>query len=170
MLFETVKAVLILSVLIAGSVSDVRRREVRDAVPCAVSMIALAGSGTERLPDMIAGGAMLFGIMLVMSLLSKDGGAGGADIKISGAVGLSLGAPFGLMWLLFSLAIALTVSPLCQKIRKKTGRRSAPKEDENGTGKAAFEGVKKEGIPLFPYFAAGYAAVAAVSVYIRYIS
>ena len=109
-----IKGILFAALLIIAAICDVRKREIPDAIPL---FILLAGFISVNIMEAVVGMLMTgMPYLLAAVLIKKDTGfsMGGGDIKLIGACGFVLGAPFGALQSIFSLLLALAVG-MCIK-------------------------------------------------------
>lgn len=109
-----IKGLLFAVFLIIAAICDMRKREIPDAIPF---FILVAGFLSVNMVEALIG-MFLTGIpyLLAAVLIKKDTGfsIGGGDIKLMGACGFVLGAPFGALQSIFSLLLALATG-MCIK-------------------------------------------------------
>ena len=88
----SVKGMILCMVLMWASISDIAKHEVPDFISAAVLILAFVGFEPANLPSMIVGAAVLFIPQLAVSMLRPARAIGGADMKLSAALGFLLGA------------------------------------------------------------------------------
>ncbi|TWH59310.1 leader peptidase (prepilin peptidase)/N-methyltransferase [Desulfitobacterium sp. LBE] len=114
MILWIIKGLLFSVFLIIAAICDMRKREIPDAIPF---FILVAGFLSVNMVEALIG-MFLTGIpyLLAAVLIKKDTGfsIGGGDIKLMGACGFVLGAPFGALQSIFSLLLALATG-MCIK-------------------------------------------------------
>jgi Flp pilus assembly protein protease CpaA len=97
---------LTLILLLVGTTCDLRRREIPDAVPFALVVVAIVAKGfgwaDQSWISLFAGGALGLAIGTVLFWL---GGFGGGDVKVLASVGAVIGVP-AIGSVLFYTAIA----------------------------------------------------------------
>ncbi|TCX53621.1 A24 family peptidase [Dehalobacter sp. 14DCB1] len=114
MILWIIKGILFATLLIIAAICDVRKREIPDAIPF---FILLAGFISVNIKEAMVGMLMTgMPYLLVAVLIKKDAGfsMGGGDIKLMGACGFVLGAPFGALQSIISLLLSL-VAGMCVK-------------------------------------------------------
>lgn len=129
----TVQATFLCGAFLFSSYSDLKSRQVDDGVSVLILAVALIGRNFEDIFMMAISAGLICGLMLVVPILSKGSGIGGADIKIAVACAFLLGIQRALIGLIIGLLAAVIHNGIQQK---KTG--------------------KKEGFPLVPYLAIGF--------------
>ena len=103
---KVIKGVIFAAILIYAAVSDIRTREVSDAVPIMITITAFIGQTTGALPGMLFA-AIVITIPQLIVVILKPGSYGGADIKIIPLV------PFFLAWDgLLAIIVGLTTGLL----------------------------------------------------------
>ena len=104
-----IKGILFALLLIVAAICDLRKREIPDAIPF---FIVLIGFISINILEALVG-LFMTGIpyLLAAILIKKDVGLsiGGGDIKLMGACGFVLGAPFGTLQSIISLLLSLVV-------------------------------------------------------------
>lgn len=131
----TLQAVVLCGVCLYGSYSDFKTHTLDDCASCLVLTAGLIGHNTSDLPIMIVSGVLIGGIMLIVAIVSKGGGIGGADIKFSAATAFLL----SLQRSLIGVIVGLLISVIVNGIRNK-------KKGSNET------------FPLIPYLSIGFMA------------
>lgn len=104
----TMLAVLVFAYTATAMVTDLRARRIPNwltvsSLVCALAFHGITG-GWSGLGHSLGGFAVGFGFLLVLWLI---GGAGGGDVKLTGALGAWLGASTTLIVLLISTPLAL---------------------------------------------------------------
>ncbi len=116
----------IVAALAAAAVLDVKSRRIPDWLTLPALAWALGASllpSNWRPWDALSGAIVAAGLLLGLALLSR-GGVGGGDVKLSAAIGASLGVQGGLFVLAAAqLSAALIALPLF--LTRQSGRRSA---------------------------------------------
>lgn len=129
----TVQGIFLCGIYLFASYSDIKSRLVDDSVHCLVLAVALIGREIYEVPFMAISAGLICGIMLIVAVVSKGGGVGGADIKLAAASAFLLGFQRAAIGLCIGLIVGVIVNLIKNK---KTG--------------------KAEGFPLVPYIAAGF--------------
>jgi prepilin peptidase CpaA len=112
--------------LVVGTVWDLRRREIPDAIPLALIASAVAATALGRSPHGWLG--LLLGFILALGLgmlLFWRGGFGGGDVKVLAALGAIVG-PGSLFPLLFCVAMAGGLFAVVAVARGKSDLAYAP--------------------------------------------
>lgn len=140
-----IQAVLFISLLVAASVTDIRKRIIPNTI-CA--LVALAGL-------ICFSPAKLFGILAALPLLipavCKEGSIGGGDIKLTAAVGLVLGFEGGIT----GLTIGLSAMLLFLAVNKVIGwLRKGKCREKNET----------PALPMAPFLSIGFIAVHVLTI------
>ena len=109
-----IKGILFAVLLIFASFCDIRKREIPDVIPL---FILMAGFLSVNIVEALIG-MFLTAIpyLLAAVLIKKEArfSMGGGDIKLMGACGFVLGAPFGILQSIISLMLSLVVG-MCIK-------------------------------------------------------
>lgn len=113
------KCILLVCILLYASLHDIAKREVPDCAWVCVMFAALIDLDPARLPAMVFGALAVFLPQMCAVLIKTEKPFGGADIKMSSALGFMFGGFSGLG----TVCLALTVSLAVMLIRrKKKGR------------------------------------------------
>lgn len=131
----TLQAMVLSAVCIYSSYSDLKSRLLEDFPHYIILVAALIGRNTSDLVEMAIAAAIIGGIMLVVAIVSRGGGLGGADIKFSAATAFLLGLTRGLAGSIVGLLLAVVIEFVRKKILKKDA-----------------------GFPLVPYLSIGFMA------------
>lgn len=129
-----IKFLVFTALLVYASVSDIRKREVSDAVPVMIAITALIGITPAHLPGMLIAAAVITLPQFIVAIL-KPGSYGGADIKIMAACAFLLGLERGIAAMIIGLSAGLLITTIIRLIQKKK--------------------ITKESFPVVPYLAAG---------------
>ena len=118
---HTVSILFLSQILCEASLRDQKEHRMEDAFWICVLALSLA-----RLPEagpmsFLFGGAAAFVPLMLVRLIGKKNGIGGADIKMAGALGTFAPPLWSSCGLILSCGLALIV----QKIRKKKGKDGA---------------------------------------------
>lgn len=132
----TLQALVYCGVCLFSSYSDLKTRSLDDCAHCVVLAAAFMGRTLYDIPAMAIAGVTVGGIMLLVCVISKGQGVGGADIKFATASSMMVGLQSSLIGTMVGLLISVIVTAIKNK-------RSG----------------KKEGFPLVPYLAIGYMSV-----------
>lgn len=129
----TLQAIIYCEVCLFSSYSDFKARELDDSAHCIILATALAGRSIYDISAMLFAALLIGGIALLVGVISKGGGIGGADIKFSAVSAMVLGFQRSSLGMVVGLLIAVIITSIKNK---KTG--------------------KKDGFPLVPYLAIGF--------------
>ncbi len=127
---ETVRIIILCSLLLAASAIDIRTRTIPDMIGLLIAAISLIPPEPVRMAGVLAA------LPLLIAGLSV-GGIGGGDIKLTGACGMVLGLERTFMGLLAGLILMLAFHGM--KMILKSSRK-------NG---------KEQAYPLVPFLTAG---------------
>lgn len=120
----TVKGVLMALVLLYASVQDISTRKADDSLWIMLLMLSLVNFGEHSVLSMILGGIVVFVPQLAIAIFSKNGGIGGADIKISTAAALCLGFVGGTLGYVIGLAFGIVFQLIYNKVKHRTYKKS----------------------------------------------
>jgi len=129
-----IKLTVFAALLVFASASDIKKREVSDAVPIMIAITALIGISPGHLPHMFFAVVVITAPQLIVAII-KPGGYGGADIKIMAACAFLLGLERGIAAMIIGLAAGLLVTVIIRLIQKKK--------------------ILNGSFPVVPYLAAG---------------
>ncbi len=118
----SVKGMILCMILMWASISDIAKHEVPDFITVAILILAFVGFEPANLPSMIVGAVVLFTPQFVVSILRPARAVGGADMKISAALGFLLGAEKGLFAVITGLTISVISMLIIRKIRKESNK------------------------------------------------
>ncbi len=119
---EAIKGMILGSILLWASLSDLKNRNVPDFAIALLLILSFVGFEPSELPSMILGAIALFVPQFVVSRLNKDRSIGGADIKISAALGFMMGLQKGLFAIIVGLSAALITMFVVRKIKRELNR------------------------------------------------
>ena len=120
-----IKGVIFAALLIYAAVSDIRTREVSNAIPLMIAITAFIGQTTNALPGMLFAAAVIAVPQLIIAIL-KPGSYGGADIKIMTACAFLLGLGRGLLAIIVGLAAGLLIIILSRLIERRKINETFP--------------------------------------------
>ena len=120
----TVKGVLMALVLLYASVQDISTRKADDSLWIMLLILSLVNFGEHSVLSMILGGIVVFVPQLAIAIFSKNGGIGGADIKISTAAALCLGFVGGTLGYVIGLAFGIVFQLIYNKVKHRTYKKS----------------------------------------------
>ncbi len=129
---KAIQGIVFCAILLFSSYSDIKTRTLDDCAHCLMLVTALMVCETRDLIGMAISALVIGGVMLLVGVISKGGGIGGADIKLSGAAAALLGFSQACL----GVSVGLIIGVIVQSIKNKRTR-------------------KKEGFPLVPYLAIG---------------
>lgn len=131
--FRTFQAIAVCAIFLYASYSDIKCRELDDWVHVIILTTAFIGTKMSSLPVMLFSLLMVGGVMLFVSIISKGGAVGGADIKMAAASSFLLGPSGALIGTIVGMVLAVIHNLWLEKKR--------------GT---------KVGFPLVPYLSVGF--------------
>ncbi len=109
-----IKGLLLFSLLLGASASDIKTHEVKDIFSLLIGEVALIGIPFSNLPEMFLSAAIITIPMFGIALFEPKG-IGGADIKLTAACAFLLGLQKGLIFIILGLLLAV----LCNLVFKK---------------------------------------------------
>ena len=118
----SVKGMILCMILMWASISDIAKHEVPDFITVSIIILAFVGFEPANLPSMLVGAIVLFVPQLVVSMLRPERAVGGADMKISAALGFLLGAEKGLFAVITGLTISVISMLIVRKIKKESNK------------------------------------------------
>lgn len=113
------QAVFLAFVLLYASCSDLTDHHMDDYLWVMVLALGLPSVLRMGIGSMLIGALMVFVPQMLVCIISKGKGLGGADIKLSTALAFLLGWERGLAALMLGLLIAVIVMAIIQKIKPK---------------------------------------------------
>lgn len=126
---KTMQGIILCAALLYASYGDIKVREGDDFIYCIILTASLIGKDMTAIPGMVISAGIMFGFLALVAVISKGGGFGGADIKLTAALTFM----FGLMNSMFLFAVGMLLGILCNL-----------KKD------------KEAGFPAFPYLSIPY--------------
>lgn len=118
-----IKALILFSLLLFASISDIRTHEVSNIYSILIGLTALIGISLEQLPGMFLSAAIITIPMFGIALF-KPSGIGGADIKLTAACAFFLGLQKGLVFIMLRLLLAVLCNLVFKKIFKDQYKES----------------------------------------------
>ena len=109
-------------ILMWAGISDMAKHEVPDFISATILILAFVEFTPANLPSMMIGAAVIFLPQLLISVLRPGRAVGGADMKISAALGFLLGAEKGLFAVITGLLAAVIVMLIVRRIRKESNK------------------------------------------------
>lgn len=122
----TVKGMILTLLLLYGSLSDFKKREVPDCISVMILILAFVGFEPGNLLNMLAGAAVAFIPQLATTLMTPNRPIGGADIKISTALAFLLGAQKGVFALIVGMLLAVVITAISNKIHERDQKQAFP--------------------------------------------
>ena len=120
----TVKGIVMALVLLYASVQDISTRKADDSLWIMLLILSLVNFGEHSVLSMILGGLIVFVPQLAIAIFSKNGGIGGADIKISTAAAMCLGFFGGTLGYVIGLAFGIVFQLIYNKVKHRTYKKS----------------------------------------------
>ena len=120
----TVKGIVMALVLLYASVQDISTRKADDSLWIMLLILSLVNFGEHSVLSMILGGLVVFVPQLAIAIFSKNGGIGGADIKISTAAAMCLGFFGGTLGYVIGLAFGIVFQLIYNKVKHRTYKKS----------------------------------------------
>ena len=109
-------------ILMWAGISDMAKHEVPDFISATILILAFVEFTPANLPSMMIGAAVIFLPQLLISVLRQGRAVGGADMKISAALGFLLEAEKGLFAVITGLLAAVIVMLIVRRIRKESNK------------------------------------------------
>ena len=122
MTLTSVKGLILCMILMWAGISDMTKHEVPDFISAMILILAFVEFTPANLPSMMIGAAVIFLPQLLISVLCPGRAVGGADMKISAALGFLLGAEKGLFAVITGLLAAVIVMLIVRRIRKESNK------------------------------------------------
>ncbi len=120
----TVKGIVMALILLYASVQDISTREADDCLWIMLLILSLANFGEHSVLSSILGALVVFVPQLAIAMFAKNGGIGGADIKISSAVALCLGFVGGSLGYVIGLAFGIVFQLVYNKVKNRSYKKS----------------------------------------------
>lgn len=115
---ELIKSVIFFLLLLTASISDIKKREVNDSISIMIAITALIGTSLNQIPYMLLSSFLITLPQLLIAVI-KPNSYGGADIKIMAACSFLLGLERGFVAIIIGLTLAVFVTSISRKIKKK---------------------------------------------------
>lgn len=143
--------------LFGASLSDLKKRTVRDLFPCCLALCGLASFPLSGSPLWIrsSGALCAFLLFALINKLCGKRAIGGADLKLTAACFFAFGPETGMLGLLFGLPAAI----LSETVRKSKNKNKCSITEE-----------RPHVFPLVPYLTAGFLAANALTACARIFS
>ena len=122
MTLTSVKGLILCMILMWAGISDMAKHEVPNFISAMILILAFVEFTPANLPSMMIGAAVIFLPQLLISVLRPGRAVGGADMKISAALGFLLGAEKGLFAVITGLLAAVIVTLIVRRIRKESNK------------------------------------------------
>ncbi len=113
----TVKGILLALILLTASTQDATSHEADDFLSVMLLILAFVDFSVDKVLSMLLGAVCIFMPLYLITRFSKSG-FGGADIKITTAAALSLGAFGSVIGLLVGMTLAVIVQTIRNKLKK----------------------------------------------------
>jgi Flp pilus assembly protein protease CpaA len=121
-----VKGVVLALILLRASVQDLSEHQADEYLWVMLLILALVNIGEVGVTSMVFGAIGVFIPQMVIAMLSKKGGIGGADIKLSTAAALSLGFYGGVIGYMIGLVFAIVFQTIYNKVKKQSNKEAFP--------------------------------------------
>ena len=118
MILSLIKLGVLIALLLYASVKDIKSREVPDSISGMMLILGLVGITAGDLRSMLLGMTLVFLPQYLAAIINPAKALGGADIKLSSAAALLLGAPRGLFALIVGLTLSVITVPIVRKVKK----------------------------------------------------
>lgn len=135
---HNVQAIILCCVFLYSSYGDIKTHEADDFIHVLILTAALITKSGEQIPESLITAVMIVSVMLLVAVLVKGVGIGGADIKFCAACAFLSNFSGGLIGLLLGMFLALVFN---SPFRRKE------------------EGEKPKGFPMLPYLSCSYMLV-----------
>jgi hypothetical protein len=122
----TVKGIVLALILLRASVQDLSEHQADEYLWVMLLILALVNIGEVGVTSMVFGAIGIFIPQMVIAMLSKKGGIGGADIKLSTAAALSLGFYGGVIGYMIGLVFAIVFQTIYNKVKKQSNKEAFP--------------------------------------------
>jgi hypothetical protein len=121
-----VKGIVLALILLRASVQDLSEHQADEYLWVMLLILALVNIGEVGVTSMVFGAIGIFIPQMVIAMLSKKGGIGGADIKLSTAAALSLGFYGGVIGYMIGLVFAIVFQTIYNKVKKQSNKEAFP--------------------------------------------
>jgi hypothetical protein len=121
-----VKGIVLALILLRASVQDLSEHQADEYLWVMLLILALVNIGEVGVTSMVFGAIGVFIPQMVIAMLSKKGGIGGADIKLSTAAALSLGFYGGVIGYMIGLVFAIVFQTIYNKVKKQSNKEAFP--------------------------------------------
>lgn len=122
----TVKGIVMALILLYASVQDLSTREADDFLWVMLLILAFVGIEAGGVRSMVLGGLVVLIPQLAIAIFTKNGGIGGADIKISTAAAVVLGFHGGVIGYMLGLVFAIVFQMIYNRIKKRSNQAPFP--------------------------------------------
>lgn len=122
----TVKGIVMALILLYASVQDLSTREADDFLWVMLLILAFVGIEAGGVRSMVLGGLVVLIPQLAIAIFTKNGGIGGADIKISTAAAVILGFHGGVIGYMLGLVFAIVFQMIYNRIKKRSNQAPFP--------------------------------------------
>lgn len=121
----SVRYLVLIFALVVAVGTDISHQEIPDEISLGASGVLFILALVTRDWSVLAGGALLFGLLYLIALASR-GGMGGGDIKLALAIGLTLGWRLGLVALFIAFLIGGLLAVFLMLFRRAAGKAQIP--------------------------------------------
>jgi prepilin signal peptidase PulO-like enzyme (type II secretory pathway) len=121
-----VQGMLLLSVLLWASWSDMTNHEVGDYIWIMIFMLGLLSIKTVGIRSMLICAAVVFVPQFTLAMINPNKAFGGADIKISTALAFLLGVPRGIVAYLTGLLAVVAFLTIYSKVKHADKKQAFP--------------------------------------------
>lgn len=117
-MYDVIKYILFIAILVFASISDIKTRRVSDLVHLLIFAIAFIGFDIRYFPSMLCG-LIIVPLPFLISAMLKENSIGGADIKITAVSSFFLGFERGLTAVIIGLFVGILVTVIKRKLNNE---------------------------------------------------